>query len=266
MALTQLMAFVNGGILIVSFALLLIVLSYNVSNIDSVAVFANAKSVAAALGTRVITSPNCFAYRLNMDYYNNNSAVVGGPLYAVSDTEPGVIDANKFSAGGFISCIQYVYFGGASDIPGLPSMLAAFTGISVTLKDTQNPSDLGASGAITLSNYNQLNYGNNFYKLETQVQQYAQYAEYAALVASMGASVALGTLSGGMVGLNIVVAVGSNSHNDILPQYSAVATLLSENSYTEQFPVAIQFTNQLGQPLYQDSGVLSITINYGLST
>ena len=266
MALTQLMAFINGGILIVSFALLLIVLSYNVSNIDSVAVFANAKSVATALGTRLITSPNCFAYRLNMNYYNNNSAIEGGPLYSVSDTEPGVIDASKFSSNGFISCVQYVYFGGTTDVPGLPSQLAAFTGISVTLKDTQNPSDLGAAGSVTLSNYNQLNYGDKFYAVEAQVAQYAQYAEYAALVASIGVSVALGTLTGGSVGLNIVAAVGSNSHNDILPQYTSIATLLSENSYTEQFPVTIQFTNSVGQPLYQDSGVLYVTINYGLSS
>lgn len=259
------MAFVNGGVLVISFALLLIVLSYSVSNINSVAVFANAKSVASALGTRLISSPNCFAYQLNINYYQNNSGLVGGPLYSVVDTAPGVIDVNKFLANNFIACAQYVYIGGATDVPALPASVATFTGITATLTDTQNPSDLSQSGSLSISNNEQLNYGSKFYGLENLVSQYATNAEYVALGASIAASIALGIFTGGTIGLNVVVAVASNNVNSIIPQYSTLELLASEDSYTESFPVEIQFTDSNGRPLYQDGGVLSVTINYGLS-
>ncbi len=265
MALTQLMAFTNAGILVMSFALLLIVLSVNVSNINSVAVFANAKSVAAAIGTRLITSPNCFAYQSNMNYYNNNSGIQGGPIFSVTDTQPGVVDFNKFVTNNFLSCIQYIYFGGATNLPALPSQLAAFTGISLTLVDTQNPSDLGPSGTITLSNYPQLNIGSKFPGLENSINTEAKYAEYAAMAASIAASVALSSVSFASLGLNIIVAVASNSHNSIAPQYSLLSALTAQDTYTESFPVDIEFSNAQGQPLYQDTGVLEVGISYGIS-
>jgi hypothetical protein len=265
MALMQVMSFVNAGILMVSFALLLVVLSFNVSNINSVAVFANAKSVASAIGTRFITSPNCFAYKLDMTYYSNNPALQGGPVYTVSDTEPGVIDANKFVTDRFLSCIQYVYFSGATQVPVLTSRLAAFTGVNVKLTDTQNPSNLGSAGSISISNFQQLNYGSNFITFENTVGSIAQYSEYGAMAASIAASIALGAVTAGTVGVNVIVALDSNSHNSIVPQYSAISTLLSEDTYTEQFPVTIQFTNPQGQPLFQNSGILNIQVYYGLS-
>lgn len=267
MALTQLMAFVNAGVLVISFALLLIVLSFNVSNINSVAVFANAKSVASAIGTRMISSPNCFAYQTTINYYNNNTALGmrGGPLYSVTDTEPGVIDANKFLTNNFLSCIQYIYFGGATNVPVLPSNLAAFTGISAQLVDNQNPTLLSPTGALSVSNYGQLNFGSKFSGLENTVNTVAKYMEYPALAASIAASVALGIFTGGTVGINVVVAVASNQHNSILPQYSALAVLASQDTYSESFPVTIQYSNSAGQPLYQDSGVLNVKISYGLS-
>ena len=83
MALMQLMAFVNTGVLIISFALLLIVLSFSVSQINSVALYANAASVASSLGIRMVSSPNCFAYKLSMNYYDNSSSAPGGPIYSV---------------------------------------------------------------------------------------------------------------------------------------------------------------------------------------
>ena len=265
MALMQMMAFVNAGILMISFALLLVVLSFNVSNINSVAVFANAKSVASAIGTRFITSPNCFAYKLDMNYYSNNPVLQGGPVYSVSDTEPGVVDVNKFITNRFLSCIQYVYFSGATQVPVLTSRLAAFTGVNIKLTDTQDPSNLGSLGSVSLSNFPQLNYGNNFVTFENTVGSVAQYAEYGALAASIGASLALGSVTCGMVGVNVIVALNSNSHNSLIPQYASIATLLSEDTYTEQFPVTIQFTNSQGQPLFQNSGILNVQVYYGLS-
>ncbi len=265
MALMQVMAFVNAGVLMISFALLLVVLSFNVSNINSVAVFANARSVASAIGTRLITSPNCFAYKLNMNYYSNNPTLQGGPVYSVSDTEPGVVDVNQFVTNRFLSCIQYVYFSGATQIPVLTSRLAAFTGVNIKLTDTQDPSNLGSTGSVSLSNIPQLNYGQKFVGFENTVGSFARYGEYVALGVSIGASVALGAVTFGFLGLNVVVALNSNSHNSIIPQYSAISTLLSEDTYTEQFPVTIQFTNAEGQPLFQNSGILNVQIYYGLS-
>lgn len=266
MALTQLMAFTSAGILVTSFALLLIVLSFNVAQINSVAVFANAKSVAAAIGTRLVTSPNCFAYQSNINYYYNNSAIQGGPLFSVTDTEPGVVDFNKFVTNNFLSCIQYIYFGGATNVPILPGNLAAFTGVSITLVDTENPIDLGQSGSITLSNYPQLNIGAKFPGLENLVNTASQYMEYAALASSIAASAALGTVTGGVVGLNIIVAIASNQHNSIVPQYSLLSALSAQDTYTESFPVEIEFSNAQGEPLYQDSGVLNVGISYGISS
>ncbi|MCL5009782.1 MAG: hypothetical protein M1433_02275 [Candidatus Parvarchaeota archaeon] len=265
MALMEVMSFVNAGILMISFALLLVVLSFNVSNINSVAVFANAKSVASAIGTRFITSPNCFAYKLDMNYYSNSPALQGGPVYSVSDTEPGVIDVNKFITNRFLSCIQYVYFSGATQIPVLTSRLAAFTGVSAQLIDTQDPSNLGSYGSVTMSNFPQLNYGANFGMFENTMNQVAQYGEYVALGLSIGTSVALGIASAGTLGVNVIVALNSNSHNSIVPQYAALSTLFSEDTYTESFPVTIQFTNGQGQPLFQNSGILNVEIYYGLS-
>ncbi len=265
MALTQLMAFVNAGILIISFALLLIVLSFNVSQINSVAVFANAKSVASALGTRFITSPNCFAYKLNMEYYNNNSDVQGGPLYSASDTEPDVIDSSKFVASNFLSCAQYIYFAGATQVPVLTTGLAAITGISLTLVDTQNPSNLGPTGSVTINNYNQLNFGSKFYALQNAIQSFATNAEYVAMGVSIAASIAVQIATGGSVNFNLILAIGSNNKDSVLPQYAAISLLGSETTYTQTFPVTIEYTNSQDQPLYQDSGTLYETITYGLS-
>jgi len=261
------MAFVNAGILVISFAMLLIVLSFNVSNINSVAVFANAKSVAAAIGTRMVSSPNCFAYQSTINYYNNNSnlGMQGGPLYSVTDTEPGVIDVNKFLTNNFVSCIQYIYFGGATNVPVLPNNLAAFTGISVQLVDNQNPTRLSSTGTLTLSNYPQLNFGSKFTGLENFVNSLAQYAEYPALAASIAASIGLGILTGGTVSLNVVVAVASNQHTSILPQYSALQVLAAQDTYSESFPVILQFSNAAGQPTYQDEGTLNVELSYGVS-
>ena len=264
MALTELMAFTNASILVLSFALLLIVLSFNVSNINSVAVFANAKSIASALTTRLITSPNCFAYKLPINYYSSSPIMAGGPIYTVYDTEPGVVDSAKFIGSKFLSCVQYTYSQGATNVPILTTGLTAMTGVSATLVDTQNPQDLGPSGSLSLNNYGQLSYGGAFYAREAALQKFATYAEYAALASSIAVSMALQVVTGTTVNANIILAVGSNSYNQINPQYTMLAALASEDTYTESMPVAIEFTNSQGAPVSQDTGILEVTVNYGV--
>ena len=264
MGLVEIMSFANAAIVITSFALLLIVLSFSISQINAVGVFANAESLATGAGARLITSPNCFAYTDNINYYNNNLGIAGGPLYSESDVQPGVVSLSKFTSSGFLSCLQYIYFGGATDVPLIQNKLAAVAGVSVTLTDTQDPSNLGSTGSIHLSNYNQFSYGSRFYAFENSVATKARNMEYVALAASVGLSIALRAASFGTLTLNVIVALGSNSHNDILPQYSVTSLFYNENTYTESFPVEIEFPNVDGQPQYENSGVLSVQITYGI--
>ncbi len=264
MALMEMMAFLNAGILIVAFALLLVVLSFSVSQINSTSVFANSKSVAAGIGTRLVTSPNCFAYKNTITYYNSSLDATGGPLYSSSYTEPGVVNINKFIENYFLSCMQYIYFGGATDIPALPSDLAAATGVSLTLSDTQNPNELGPTGSISMSNYNQFNFGQSFQEIQSVIQKYAQTAEYAAMGASMAVSLSIMIATGGVLQFNIILAVGQQSSDEIAPQYAVANIFYDENTYTESFPVEIQFTNANGQPTFQNSGVLTVDVTYGI--
>ncbi len=264
MGLVDIMSFVNASVVITSFALLLIVLSFSVSQINSVGVFANAKALASGIGSRLITSPNCFAYENTINYYNNNLNQSGGPLYSESDVQPGVIDVTKFTSSSFLSCVQYIYFGSATDVPLLENRLPAVAGVSLTLTDTQNPSNLGGTGSLSFSNYNQFTFGGRFYTFENAVSTYARYAEYGALAASVAASIILRSLSVGSISLNAIVALGSNSQNSILAQYSIASLFYDENTYTETFPVMIAFPGPAGQPLYENSGVLSVKIIYGV--
>jgi hypothetical protein len=264
MALVEMMAFLNAGILIVAFALLLVVLSMSVSQINSTSVFANSESLATGIGTRLITSPNCFAYKNTISYYNSSLDATGGPLYSSSYTEPGVVNVNKFIENYFLSCMQYIYFGGSTDIPSLQSDLAAATGVSLTLSDTQDPNKLGPTGSLYLSNYNQFNFGGSFSQVEALIQKYAQTAEYATMALSMGFSLAVMIATEGTLQFNIILAVGQESTTQITPQYALAAIFESENTYTESFPVEIQFTNAQGQPTFQNSGVLQVQITYGI--
>lgn len=264
MALTEMMAFLNAGILIVAFALLLVVLSFSVSQINSTSVFANSEAVASGIGIRLITSPNCFAYKNTITYYNSTLDAPGGPLYSSSYVEPGVVNLNRFLENYFLSCMQYIYFGGATDIPALQSDLAAATGVSLTLTDTQNPNELGSTGSLELSNYNQFNFGGSFQQTQAIIQKYAQTAEYAAMGLSMAASLAIMIATGGIVQFNMVLAVGQQSSTEIAPQYALANIFYGENTYTESFPVEIQFTNANGQPAFQNSGVLTVDVTYGI--
>ncbi len=264
MALTEMMAFMNGGILLISFALLLIVLSFSVSQINSTGVFANAQSVAGAIGSKLITSPNCFAYSNTINYYNSSiQNMSGGPFYSVKNVEPGVIDANKMFTNSFLSCLQYIYFGGATDIPSLQSKLGAATGVSVLLVDTQQPRQLGPNGFVYLSNMNQFNFGQVFLTFGSHLNTAATVARYAAMAVSIPVSVALSLSTGGALNLNVVLAVGSNTQTSILPQYAVAGVFNSENTYVESFPVSIQFTNANNQPTFQNSGMLYVIIHYG---
>ena len=264
MALVEMMAFLNAGILIVAFALLLVVLSFSVSQINSTSVFANSESVAAGIGTRLITSPNCFAYKNTISYYNSSLDAPGGPLYSSSYTEPGVVNINKFIENYFLSCMQYIYFGGATDIPALQSDLEAATGVSLTLFDTQNPNELGPTGSLYLSNYNQFNFGESFQQTEALIEKYAKNAEYAAMGASLAVSLPIMIATGGAIQFNIILAVGQHSTTEIAPQYALASIFYAENTYTESFPVEIQFTNAQGQPTFQNSGVLQVQVTYGI--
>jgi hypothetical protein len=264
MALTEMMAFLNAGILIVAFALLLVVLSFSVSQINSTSVFANSEAVAAGIGTRLITSPNCFAYKNTVSYYNSSLNASGGPLYSSSYTEPGVVNINKFIENYFLSCMQYIYFGGATNIPALQSDIAAATGVSLTLYDTQDPTDLGPTGALYLSNYNQFNFGSSFPQVEASIQSFAQKAEYAAMAASLAVSIPIMIATGGLIQFNIILAIGQQSTSEIAPQYALASIFYSENTYTESFPVEIQFTNGQGQPTFENSGVLQVQVTYGI--
>lgn len=264
MALVEMMAFLNAGILIVAFALLLVVLSFSVSQINSTSVFANSESVATGIGTRLITSPNCFAYENTISYYNSSLDAPGGPLYSSSYTEPGVVDVNKFIENYFLPCIQYIYFGGSTNIPALQSDLAAATGVSLTLYDTQDPNELGQTGSLYLSNYNQFNFGLSFQQTEALIQNYAQTAEYAAMGASLAASLAVMVATGGTVQFNIILAIGQQSTTEITPQYALANIFYAENTYTESFPVEIQFSNSKGQPTFKNSGILKVQVTYGI--
>ena len=264
MALMEMMAFLNAGILIIAFALLLVVLSFSVSQINSTSVFANSEAVATGIGTRLITSPNCFAYKNTITYYNSTLDAQGGPLYSSSYTEPGVVDLNKFIENYFLSCMQYIYFGGSTDIPALPSDLAAATGVSLTLTDTQNPNELGPTGSLELSNYNQFNFGESFQQTNAIIQKYAQTAEYAAMGASLAASLGIMIATGGIIQFNVILAVGQQSTSEITPQYALANIFYAENTYKESFPVEIQFTNANDQPTFQNSGVLTVDVTYGI--
>jgi hypothetical protein len=262
MALIEMMSFVNSGVLMVSFALLLIVLSVSVSQINSVAVYANAKSVAGVLGTRIITSPNCFAYKSTTQYFNSGNSIVGGPIFSVSNTEPGVLDVGKFSEDNFLSCLQYTYFGGATAVPVLPNQIGAFAGASMVLTDTQDPTDLGNSGSLYYSNFPQLTFGSKFTAIERTVAQQAQIAEYTSMAVSIALSITISTLTAGILNANLILATGSNSINSIAPRYSLASAFFFESHYTESFPVLLQFTNYNDQPTHQDAGVLQVTIYY----
>lgn len=260
------MAFMNGGVLLISFALLLIVLSFSVSQINSTGVFANAQSVAGAIGSKLITSPNCFAYTNTVNYYNSSiQNMSNGPFYSAQDTEPGTIDVNKFVMNGFLSCMQYIYFGGATDIPSLQSKLAAATGVTLYLVDTQDPKELGPQGFLYLSNMNQFNYGQLFNSFNSKVASFAQTAQYAATAASIAISIPIMILTGGILSPNIILAVGTNAQSSILPQYAVGGIFNSENTYTEMFPIIIQFTNGENQPTFQNSGILYVVIHYGMA-
>jgi hypothetical protein len=264
MALMEMMAFLNAGILIVAFALLLVVLSFSVSQINSTSVFANSEAVATGIGTRLITSPNCFAYTNTITYYNSTLDASGVPLYSSSYTEPGVINLNKFLENDFLSCMQYIYFGGATDLPALQSDLAAATGVSLTLTDTQDPTEFGATGSLSLSNYNQFNFGASFQQTEAKIQSFAKDAQYAAMAASLAVSLPIMIATGGAVQFNLILAVGQQSTTEIAPQYALANIFYSESTYTESFPVIIQFTNANNQPTFQNSGVLTVDITYGI--
>ncbi len=260
MPLAELMSFTNSAVLILSFALLLIVLSFSISNVNSVSVFANAQAVASAIGSRLITSPNCFAYQQTDNYMTN---IAGKQtIMTESNTEPGVIDVSKMAESSFLSCVQYDYSPGASQVPFSQDLVPAFAGVSATIVDTQNPMDLSPGGAVSVSNFNQLNYGSAFTGTEQVIAQDAQIAEYAAFLISIPLSIGVQAIPPGIFSGSLIFAVGSNNYNSINPQYASSSIFYSEDTYTESFPVILQFTDANHNPLYQDSGVMYVTIHY----
>ena len=160
--------------------------------------------------------------------------------------------------------MQYIYFGGSTSIPSLQSDIAAATGVSLTLYDTQDPNELGPTGSLYVSNYNQFNFGGSFPQVEASIQAFAKKAEYAAMAASLAVSLPIMIATGGAVQFNIILAVGQQSTTEIAPQYALASIFYSENTYTESFPVEIQFTNAQGQPTFQNSGVLQVQVTYGI--
>ncbi len=270
MALPELMGFANAGILMAAFALLIVVLSYNVSQINSVMMFANAKAFVTALGMRLVTSPNCFAYQQHIPYFNKNgySGIQVNTIDVQDSINPGTISASKFILNNFLSCAQYIYFGGATNVPSSQQfILPDVVGLSATLVDTQNPKGFGSTNSITISNFPQFNYGQKFYQYEAMIDSGVQVAQWIATGLSVAINTALAVATAGtsLAGLNvnIIVAVGSNSKNSIAPQYALTYLLYTENSYTEKIPVSIQFTDLNGKPTHIDQGILYITAIYG---
>ncbi|MDP8013010.1 MAG: hypothetical protein RAK22_02820, partial [Nanoarchaeota archaeon] len=240
MALPELMGFADAGILLAAFALLLVVLSYNVSQINSLMIFANAKAFVTALSTRLVTSPNCFAYEQQMPYYNQQgySGIPANSVDIQSSETPGVISFSKFITNNFLSCAQYTYYGGATDVPFSKTLIPDMVGISVTLTDTQDPTGLAGQRSLTLSNFPQYEYGSAFVSAEEATAMEAEVVEAVLFVESVAINVAIGVLTAGAsyasgINVNLIGVLGSNSHNSIAPQYVLSYLLLSENRYTE---------------------------------
>lgn len=265
MAVMELFAFLNAGILMIAFALLLVVLSFSVSQVNSIMTFATAKAFAEAVGTRLITSPSCLAYKQTLTIFNANgyTDIQANTLTTEYATYPDTVSYSKLSNSQFLSCIQYAYYGGATNVPFSNNLIPAFAGIGATLTDTQDLTGLGGSGSVSFSNYAQFNYGGRINTIESTLAQLGTDTEYALLAASIAANIALTVLTGGLVNLNIIGALGSNSGTQIAPQYAVAYLLSSENVYTESFPVQIMFTNAQNQPLYTQEGTLTVKVTYG---
>ncbi|MEM3846097.1 MAG: hypothetical protein QXU98_10395, partial [Candidatus Parvarchaeota archaeon] len=211
------------------------------------------------------TSPNCLAYKQTLTTFNTNSYtdIQANTLSTEYATYPDTVSYSKVSNSQFLSCIQYAYYGGATNVPFSNSLIPAFAGIGITLTDTQDPTGLGGSSSVSLSNYQQFNYGSQLYAMENRLAELGTGVEYALMAVSIAANVALTTLTGGAVNLNIIGALGSNAETSIAPQYTVAYLLSSENVYTESFPVQIMFTNAQNQPLYTQEGTLTVKITYG---
>ncbi|MBE5728312.1 hypothetical protein IHE51_00425 [Candidatus Parvarchaeota archaeon] len=265
MAVMELFAFLNAGILIIAFALLLVVLSFSVSQVNSVMTFATAKAFAEAVGTRLITSPNCFAYKQTLTTYNSNryTDMQANTVSTEYATYPDTVSYSKVSNSLFLSCIQYAYYGGATNVPFSNTLIPAFAGVEATLTDTQDPTGLGGLSSMSVSNNAQFNYGSILNKVKSQLATFGTDAEYTLLAVSIAANIALTVATGGTININIIGAVGSNAVTSIAPQYAVAYLLSSENTYTESFPVQIMFTNSQNQPLYTQEGLLTVTITYG---
>ncbi len=265
MAVMELFAFLNAGILIIAFALLLVVLSFSVSQVNSVMTFATAKAFAEAVGTRLITSPNCFAYKQTLTTYNTNG-YTDIPANTVSTeyaTYPDTVSYSKVSNSQFLSCIQYAYYGGATNVPFSSNLIPAFAGVEATLTDVQDPTGLGGLSSVSVSNNAQFNYGSQLDAVRNDLETAGADAEYALLAVSIVANIALLAATGGTVNLNIIGAVGSDATVSIAPQYAVAYLMSTENTYTESFPVRIMFTNAQNQPLYTQEGLLTVKITYG---
>jgi len=108
-------AFVNLVIVTLVFSLLVIGIGLKFEDVRILTAWADAKSFANAVATRLVTSADCFAYESISYYYDNENH---RPIIQ-RQVHPGVIDVRKFVEDRYIDCIEAYYHSSTSELPAL---------------------------------------------------------------------------------------------------------------------------------------------------
>lgn len=252
MALEELMGFANSASSVIGFALLLIVLSYNFSQLNLTSAIANSQSFATSLGPRLISSPNCFAYQ----YYSPNGT---------ESVIPGRIDVRKLQEDQFLSCLQYIYNYQSSLIPLNGFLIDSAVGINIKVEDVSDPS---AMLPIQFSNFAQYEVGSAFKGLKSEIGTESTVLYWAGFAVSAIINVILAVATVGtslaFISPLISIPVGANFYDSYFSSAITLTNIENEPSYQESFPVILQFSNSLGQPTFSNYGLITITINYAI--
>jgi hypothetical protein len=257
MALEELMGFTNTASSVIGFALLLIVLSYNLAQLNVTVALANSQAFATALGPRLITSPNCFAYQ------QYSSAFNGKNLQTQEVVIPGMIDVRKLTQDQFLNCMQYIYYYEASQVPLTSYLVASAVGVHIAVVDTQDPHNLPP---VYLSNYPQYTFGSAFNGITQAVGSVSTAVNWIlfALSSILNLAIAIGTVGvGSAISIILNIPVSANFYSEFISSSILIAQLNGEQSYSETYPVILVFTTPDGQT-FENYGYMQVTINYAL--
>jgi len=259
-------SFVNLTIVTLIFSLLIISIGLKFNDIRILIAWADAKSFANSVATRVVTSADCFAYEdINYIYDpENDEFTVQKRVY------PGVIDVRKFTLDRYFDCIEAYYHSLTSEVPLLRiSSGEPYTRVlyffEFKLVDLTDPYRLqGKDTLTTIQRLNNTEAAKRAEDFKNFIHRAGIIIDVACSVASLAASSLLTTTTFGILTVSIT---GSLKLGEALSVSSLETDLIDllltqGTTYTLTTPVIIRYVDEEGNLIEDHVGVLETKFYY----